>query len=66
MISKLLAFATAANAYTKCWWGYEENDWFEDYSDGSITQFNTTRWKLDDKGYNWGGSGAFYAYDGYR
>ena len=67
MLSKIICIATTVSAYTKCWWGYDNDaDWIEDYSDGSITEWNTTRWKLDDKGYNWGGSGAFYSYDGYR
>ena len=55
-----------ASAYSKCWWGYEISDWEENYGDGSITSINETRWKLNDLGYNWGGNGAFYAYDGYR
>ena len=67
MISKVLTFTTAVSAYTKCWYGYDnDHDFEENYSDGSITEFNTTRWKLDDKGYAWGGGGAFYSYDGYR
>ena len=70
MLSKLITIASASSAvsaYSACWWGYESDfDWEEDYSDGSITAFNTTRWKLDDAGYNWGYDGAFYAYDGNR
>jgi hypothetical protein len=63
-----LGFASVAvNAYSACWWGYESDfDWEEDYSNGSITAFNETRWKLNDLGYAWGGGGAFYSYDGYR
>ena len=70
MFSKLITLATASSAvsaYSACWWGYESDfDWEEDYSDGSITAFNETRWKLNDAGYNWGYDGAFYAYDGNR
>ena len=69
MMNKFIALSYAthkASAYSKCWWGYETTDWEENYGDGSITSINETRWKLNDLGYNWGGNGAFYAYDGYR
>ena len=70
MFSKLItigAASVAVKAYSACWWGYESDfDWEEDYTDGRVPALNETRWKLDDAGYNWGGDGAFYAYDGNR
>jgi hypothetical protein len=67
MFSKLLALVSTASAFTSCWGGYaNDDDWYENYSDGSILALNSSRWKLDDAGYNWGGEGAFYSYDGYR
>jgi hypothetical protein len=63
----LASIASTTNAYTSCFAGYGNNDdFYENYSDGSILALNTTRWKLDDAGYAWGGNGAFYSYSGYR